>query len=155
MSAPSLFQLVEIIREVVTSHPAQLSFACNERNAISLAGDTPPIHVHLEQPFVKQVLLPRGGSKTVVHDLKLLVLDIPAVMNDLETLRAISRCDMIANWIVLRLIEHPPAHLQVSSNVNILSLREFGGDQWAGVRMEFSITTGMPMGACDVRYYEP
>lgn len=155
MAAPSLLNLVEMIGAVVATHPAQLSFGCSERNAISLSGDTPPIHVHLEQPFLQQVLLPRGGNKTVEYPIKLLVLDIPAVMNDLETLRAISRCDMIAMWIVMRLMENPPTTLQVGSNVNVLSLREFGGDQWAGVRIEFTITTPMPMGACDVRNYQP
>jgi len=155
MAAPSLLNLVDIIRQVVATHPAEPSFASSERNTISLSGGTKPIHVHLEQPFRKQLLFPRGGSPTAQYDLSVMVLDIPKVMDADETLKAISRCDMIGSWIVLRLRENPPTVLQVVGNVDILSLQEFGGDQWAGVRMEFSIITPLPMGACDMRHYQP
>ena len=97
-------------------------------------------------------MIPQRGSVTRRYRIALMVLDIPTYGQGVdEEIEIISKCDLIADWIVMNLRENPPQILQIGSNVDVLSLVEYGGDLWAGVRVEFDIITPMPIGACDVR----
>jgi hypothetical protein len=152
MSAPSIFNLVGIIRDIAMSHPAVNEFATGENSQVSLAGNSKAVHVWLEQPFNRNTLQPIGRNMTRVYSLYLMVLDIP-LKDRSDELQLISNCDLIADWIALRLRENPPTILQVKGDWNIISLVGFGSDLWCGVRMKIDIETPLPMGACDVRYY--
>lgn len=152
MSAPSILNLVSIIETVATSHPAVRSFGTGENHAISLAGNSKPVHVWLEQPFRRITKNQPGRNKTRRYQLAIMVLDLP-MRDQSDALALISNCDLIADWIALRLQENPPTVLRVDGDWDILSFTEYGADNWSGVRMEIFIETPLPMGACDVRFY--
>lgn len=136
------------------SHPAVEQFGTGERHDISLAGNSKPTHVWLEQPFKRTTLQPVGRNMTRQYEIGILVLDI-ALADRSDELQLISNCDLIADWIVLKLRENPPTVLQIAGNWDIVTITEYGGDKWCGVHLNFTLETPMPMGACDVRFYNP
>ena len=152
MSAPSILNLVSMIETIALSHPAVKEFATGEQSLVSLDGASKAVHVWLEQPFRRRTTNPRVGNMTRQYDLSIMVMDIPEKDRS-DELQLISNCDLIADWIALRLKENPPTTLVVSGDWNVMSFAEFGGDLWCGVRMEVQITTPLPLGACDVRNY--
>lgn len=151
-TGPSILTMHDKIKEMALSHPSVKSFGTGERHLISNDGSTPPVHVWLEQPIISTLSMPEKGSKTRKFRIQLLVLDIPMEGNP-DQLEVISRCDLIAIWIVLALSEVDGFFL--GSDANALTLCDYHSDLWAGVRIEMEIETQMPINACDVREIEP
>lgn len=149
MTGPSIKNLVQIISDVSLAHPAVKEFGTGERHNISLSGGSKPIHVWLEQPFNRDLVLPQGGNPTRLFRLAVLILDIPKADKS-DELDIVSRCDLVADYIAMRLRSNPPQLLRVEGNARVLSVVEYSADLWAGVRMEINILTPLPIGACDV-----
>jgi hypothetical protein len=152
MSAPSILNLVSIIETIALSHPAVKEFATGEQSQVSLAGNSKAVHVWLEQPFRRKTSQPVAGNMTRRYSMSIMVLDIP-LKDRTDELQLISNCDLIADWIALRLRENPPTLLRVFGDWDVISYTGFGSDLWCGVRMELTIETPIPLGACDVRNY--
>jgi hypothetical protein len=148
MSGPSIKNLHDIIKAASLTHPAVKSFGSGENHLISPDGASVPVHVWLEQPFVRLLKIPKQGSPTRQYKIAILVLDIPKEGRE-DELDTISRCDLIADWIVLRLNENP--ELWIGETVSVVSLAAYHGDKWAGVRLELDLETMLPIGSCDVR----
>jgi len=149
-SGPSIRNLHDIIRDAALTHPSVKSFGSGERELISPDGATESILVWLEQPFFRSLIIPQGGSPTRRYRIQFLVLDIPKDDRS-DELDCISRCDLIADWLILLL--NATEDVWVSENVSVLSLATYHGDKWAGVRVEFELTTPLPIGACDVNQF--
>lgn len=157
MTGPTIKNLVQVIQDIAITHPAVKSFGTGERHDISLAGNTRPVHIWLEQPFIFDFVLTQQRQAMHRYSLAILILDIPKYGTDNtpngDELNIISRCAMLGDWLVLQLLEVPPTTLQIDGTPNIITLTEYGGDLWAGVRLEVSIVTPLPLGACDVRQF--
>lgn len=148
MSGFTIKNIHDTIEAAAFSHPSVKEFGSGERHAISPGGGAKTVNVWLEQPFFVTTSFPTRGNPTRTHRIQILVLDI-ALEDREDELDIISRCDMIAMWIVLSLRANESLGI-ISPDVNCLSLTQYGGDLWAGVRLEFEVTTGMPINACDV-----
>ena len=147
MSGYTIKNIHDIVQTAAMSHPSVKSFGSGERHAISPDGGTKAVNVWLEQPFYVTTNRPNPGSLTRTWRIQLLVLDI-ALEDRSDELDIISRCDMIGLWIVLQL--NTIENITIGSSMNALSLTQYHGDLWAGVRLEFEIVAPMPISACDV-----
>jgi hypothetical protein len=144
----SIKNLHDLIEAAARSHPSVKSFGSGERHLISPGGGTESVNVWLEQPFFRTLQIPERGSPTRTYRVQFMVLDIP--MEDRsDELDIISRCDLIADWIIIKLNEESDVWL--GQSISVMSLAAYHGDLWAGVRVELELTTGMPIDACDVR----
>lgn len=142
-----------ILKTAAMSHPSVASYGTGENHEISPDGNFKAVHVWTEQPITHREAGTYPHSKVREYSIAMLILD-KAKEGFSDELRIVSKCDLIAAWIVAYLMENHVSDLTVTG-FNVLTLTEYHSDNWAGVRLELTLQTRWPIDGCDPKDAAP
>lgn len=146
MNKNTILNLLDIFETAATSHPSVSQFETGDTSEVSQHGDADPLYVFLEMPY--QFDSGIGNTNMREYNLAFLFLDIPHA-DGRDTQKAISRADMLSGYFFAYLDQNHAADLSIVGTVNSITLTNYNGDAWAGVRCEVTIQTRLPFDGCD------